>query len=150
MKLLFPVGTKIRLGAENIDIFYETLKADVTFLKNQNIMDYSLLLGIHQGNRRPPSRRRSSGVVLSSVSDSFPLGPSLDSAIPLSSLIPLRDPRCVCHTQTKHPRPVLLSVELRLIARLASRRDSAARWSTTTLFGARQVGTWWWARRMEK
>jgi 1-phosphatidylinositol-4-phosphate 5-kinase len=35
---------KIRLGPENIDIFYNTLKADVDFLKELNIMDYSLLV----------------------------------------------------------------------------------------------------------
>lgn len=37
-------GRKIRLGPENIDIFYETLKSDVMFLRDLNIMDYSLLV----------------------------------------------------------------------------------------------------------
>ena len=37
-------GRKIRLGEENIDLFYETLKADVNLLQSLNIMDYSLLV----------------------------------------------------------------------------------------------------------
>ncbi len=41
---LMQSGRKFRLGPENIDIFYNTLKADVTFLRDQNIMDYSLLV----------------------------------------------------------------------------------------------------------
>ena len=39
-------GRKIRLGEENIDLFYETLKADVMLLASLNIMDYSLLVRI--------------------------------------------------------------------------------------------------------
>lgn len=71
---LMESGNKVRLGEPNIDIFHETLKADVTFLKELHIMDYSLLLGIHHSNPNSPNnrrsaamRRRSSGVVLSSV-----------------------------------------------------------------------------------
>ena len=43
---LIQSGRKIRLGPENIDIFYETLKSDVMFLRDLNIMDYSLLVSI--------------------------------------------------------------------------------------------------------
>ena len=44
---LFTVtGRKFRLGEENIDLFYETLKADVMLLASLNIMDYSLLVRI--------------------------------------------------------------------------------------------------------
>jgi hypothetical protein len=39
-----PSGRKIRLGEENIDVFHDTLKADVALLASLNIMDYSLLV----------------------------------------------------------------------------------------------------------
>jgi hypothetical protein len=66
--LFVSTANRIRLGKERIDIFYNAIKADVYFLKDLNIMDYSLLLGIHQAGKRPAlMRRRSSGVVLSSV-----------------------------------------------------------------------------------
>ena len=42
--LTLLTGRKIRLGEENIDLFYETLKADVNLLQSLNIMDYSLLV----------------------------------------------------------------------------------------------------------
>jgi 1-phosphatidylinositol-4-phosphate 5-kinase len=45
---LVQSGRKFRLGPEHIDIFYDTLKADVIFLRDQNIMDYSLLVSIEQ------------------------------------------------------------------------------------------------------
>eukprot|EP01032_Pedospumella_encystans_P012007 gene12007-13921_t len=70
---LMESGRKIRLGEENIDLFYETLKADVNLLQSLNIMDYSLLVGIH--DKKSPAnsggaghgsvQRRASGVVLS-------------------------------------------------------------------------------------
>ena len=68
---LIQSGRKIRLGPENIDIFYETLKSDVMFLRDLNIMDYSLLLGIHDGRNTRLLRRRSSGVVLAKVWNSL-------------------------------------------------------------------------------
>jgi hypothetical protein len=37
-------GRKLRLGEENIDVFHDTLKADVALLAALNIMDYSLLV----------------------------------------------------------------------------------------------------------
>ena len=40
-------GRKIRLGEANIDIFADTLRADAALLESLNIMDYSLLVGIH-------------------------------------------------------------------------------------------------------
>lgn len=44
--LQYTAGRKIRLGEENIELFYETLKADVNLLASLNIMDYSLLVCI--------------------------------------------------------------------------------------------------------
>ena len=43
---LVQSGRKFRFGAEHIDILYSTLKADVTFLRDQHIMDYSLLVSL--------------------------------------------------------------------------------------------------------
>ncbi|KAJ1403428.1 hypothetical protein B484DRAFT_405097, partial [Ochromonadaceae sp. CCMP2298] len=40
-------GRKLCLGA-NIDIFRTTLEADVRLLQRLNIMDYSLLVGVHE------------------------------------------------------------------------------------------------------
>jgi hypothetical protein len=37
-------GRKIRLGDDNIEMFRNTLKADVELLASLNIMDYSLLV----------------------------------------------------------------------------------------------------------
>jgi hypothetical protein len=37
-------GRKIRLGDDNIEMFHNTLKADVELLASLNIMDYSLLV----------------------------------------------------------------------------------------------------------
>lgn len=41
---LMESGRKICLGAEKIDIFYQTLREDLHFLSKLNIMDYSLLV----------------------------------------------------------------------------------------------------------
>ena len=42
---------KVYIGAENKALFMEQLKKDVRFLASHNIMDYSLLLGIHDHKR---------------------------------------------------------------------------------------------------
>jgi len=42
---------KIHIGAEAKTVFMETLEADVDFLTKNEIMDYSLLLGIHDTSR---------------------------------------------------------------------------------------------------
>jgi len=44
-------GEKIRIGEEGKDALLETLTADVEFLTRLNIMDYSLLLGVHDRDR---------------------------------------------------------------------------------------------------
>lgn len=43
--------TKIYVGSENKTLLMEQLQKDVHFLASHNIMDYSLLLGIHDHNR---------------------------------------------------------------------------------------------------
>ena len=43
---------KIYIGAENKALFMEQLKKDVRFLANNHIMDYSLLLGIHDHTKQ--------------------------------------------------------------------------------------------------
>lgn len=60
---LMDSGRKFRFGEERIDIFYKTLTADVGLLKELNIMDYSLLVGVHQANKSEKNKRIS-GVVL--------------------------------------------------------------------------------------
>mmetsp|Transcript_23038 Transcript_23038/g.38584 ORF Transcript_23038/g.38584 Transcript_23038/m.38584 type:complete len:705 (-) Transcript_23038:220-2334(-) len=75
-------GRKFRFGEENIDVFSNTLRADVKLLEELNIMDYSLLVGVHDkdkekerlaaaggaegggGVRGSLAPRRGSGVVL--------------------------------------------------------------------------------------
>ena len=42
---------KVYIGAENKALFMEQLKKDVWFLASHNIMDYSMLLGIHDHKR---------------------------------------------------------------------------------------------------
>ena len=42
--------SKIQFGPEN-DIFFKQLEADVKLLQKVNVMDYSLLLGIHDVKR---------------------------------------------------------------------------------------------------
>lgn len=44
-------GVKIHIGPEAKAVFMETLEADVDFLTKNEIMDYSLLLGIHDTTR---------------------------------------------------------------------------------------------------
>jgi hypothetical protein len=52
-------GRKLRLGLPNIEILRTTLKYDAAFLATLNIMDYSLLVGIHEQSSRKVGRRHS-------------------------------------------------------------------------------------------
>lgn len=68
---LLESGRKLSFGEGNIDIFRETLIADVYFLRDLGIMDYSLLVGVYEKNeseeqqqRSRATARRSSGVTL--------------------------------------------------------------------------------------
>lgn len=48
---------KIRIGTENSHMFKEQLTKDVYFLRDLNIMDYSLLVGINEKNKPDPAFR---------------------------------------------------------------------------------------------
>eukprot|EP01038_Epipyxis_sp_PR26KG_P011644 gene11644-15594_t len=60
-------GKKLRLDQNKYSILTETLRNDVNFLKSLNIMDYSLLVGIHNSSEKKSPARRSS-IELSSKS----------------------------------------------------------------------------------
>jgi hypothetical protein len=59
----------LRLGNELGNRFIQTLQADTSFLRKNNIMDYSILIGIHDPllQRQLPQRRQSGGVILAKV-----------------------------------------------------------------------------------
>ena len=52
---------KIYIGAENKALFMEQLKKDVRFLASHHIMDYSLLLGIHDHRQEQNYRALTTG-----------------------------------------------------------------------------------------
>ena len=52
---------KVYIGAENKALFMEQLKKDVRFLASHHIMDYSLLLGIHDHKREQNYRALTTG-----------------------------------------------------------------------------------------
>lgn len=62
-------NTRINLQDEYITIFHDTLVADVNFLKSQNIMDYSLLIGIHHIKRKKSKSKNSIGEELDLYND---------------------------------------------------------------------------------
>jgi len=41
---LMRSGHRLRMGDRNMDVFHDTLQADVALLQSLNIMDYSLLV----------------------------------------------------------------------------------------------------------
>ena len=56
------MGIRIKLGPERAKLLKQQIAADVEVLRQHNIMDYSLLLGIHYEDRPVPARRfRGSG-----------------------------------------------------------------------------------------
>eukprot|EP01034_Spumella_vulgaris_P022517 gene22517-28650_t len=63
---LMNSGRKLCFGPENVKLFRDTLHADCMFLRDLNIMDYSLLVGIHEkGASGVKAQRRRSSVILS-------------------------------------------------------------------------------------
>jgi len=50
-------GTKLRIGNKKKELFMAQLRSDVTFLSNLEIMDYSLLLGVHDREKAEENKR---------------------------------------------------------------------------------------------
>ena len=71
MLIICLIGTKIHLGYKKMN-FLEQLRKDAEFLASLNIMDYSLLVGIHD---------RKSRAIGSASSDPAPTSPSLQAAV---------------------------------------------------------------------
>lgn len=91
---LLESGRRLCFGEGSIDIFRETLIADVYFLRDLGIMDYSLLVGVYEKNedeqqqKRGSGRRRSSGVTLAKGAIAALEALNATKASPVSPVMP--------------------------------------------------------------
>lgn len=67
------MGTQIRIGPERAKLLNEQIQKDTQFLQNLDIMDYSLLLGVHDTNRPGPLVRENTVTISVNRSRSTPV-----------------------------------------------------------------------------